>query len=57
MNEKQARLEGLSFTGAAAHPWESKELKDLKEEAKQIRRLGFRAVVVSSGRNEWGAGS
>ena len=43
MNERQALSEGLSFTGCYKRSYE-KEL--VKAEAKRIRDLGFRAVVV-----------
>lgn len=57
MNERQAREQGLVFNGATASEWRKEEIEKLKTEAKEIRKLGFRAVVVHSGANEWGGGS
>lgn len=57
MNEKQARNEGLTYAGPAANVWDRKECEELKVEAAEIRKMGFRAVVVQSGANEWGGGS
>lgn len=45
MNEKQARQEGLQFTGKYARFYQ-KEL--VTQEALRIRKLGFRAVTVES---------
>jgi len=42
MNEQKARQEGLSFTGCYERDKES-----VKEEAKKIRKLGFKARVVT----------
>lgn len=57
MNERQASLEGLQFEGATARPWDEKACEKLRKEAAEIRKMGFRAVVVQSGSNEWGGGS
>lgn len=57
MNEAAARKEGLQFEGGSASPWNEKECEELRREAAEIRKAGFRAVVVQSGANEWGGGS
>ena len=57
MNERKARQQGLEFEGASACEWDEEKIEELKAEAKRIRKLGFRAVVVHSGVNEWGGGS
>lgn len=57
MNEKQASLEGLQFEGGSASPWNAKECEKLRKEAAEIRKMGYRAVVVQSGLKEWGGGS
>ena len=46
MNEKQAKSEGLSFTGTYIGNYKDNQQR-VKEEAKRIRDLGFRAVVVT----------
>lgn len=45
MTVKQATAEGLRFTGIYAAYWDS-DIDEIKEEAKKIRALGFRACVV-----------
>lgn len=57
MNERQAEKEGLRFEGSSARPWDEKQVEQLKKEASEIRKQGFRAVVVESGIHEWGGGS
>ena len=57
MNEAAARKEGLQFEGGSASPWDAEECKELRCKAAEIRKLGFRAIVVQSGANEWGGGS
>lgn len=43
MTEKQALAEGLNYTGY----YSSRDPDKVKERAAEIRKLGFRAVVVS----------
>lgn len=57
MNEAQARSEGLQYEGGYAQPWNREECYDLLKRADDIRKKGFRAVVVQSGKNEWGGGA
>jgi len=42
MNEQKARAEGLSFTGCY-----KRDKEVVKEEAKRIRKLGFKARIVT----------
>ncbi len=48
MNEIQARREGLCFTGAYARAYEGRE--KLKEKAKELRKQGYRARLVTESR-------
>lgn len=43
MNEKRAQQEGLSFTGIYVRSYESDKAK---ERAKEIRKQGYKAVMV-----------
>lgn len=56
MNEREAQNQGMYFVGNTADPWDEQKIAKLKELAQQIRKLGFRAVVVKSGVREWGGG-
>lgn len=57
MNEREASAEGLEFHGEIADSCIVAEVEKLKNVIKTIRALGFRAVVVQSGRTEWGGGT
>lgn len=57
MNQAQAHKEGLVFTGATADTWNKEECAQLRKEAAEIRKLGFKAIIVQSGVKEWGCGS
>ncbi len=52
MNEKQASIKGYAFTGSYGH---DKEI--ILEKAKEIRKNGFRAVVVNTPPNPLSRGS
>lgn len=56
MNMYQAEQEGLQFQGGTANEYRDDEIEKLKQEAKRIRKLGFKARAIKSGRNEWGGG-
>ena len=45
MNEKQARAEGLQFTGCYQSKYKG-DLNIVREEARRIRSLGFKAITV-----------
>ena len=57
MSMRDAEEEGLVFQGGTANCWDSDEIEKLKQEAKEIRKLGFKAKAVKSNRGEWGCGS
>ena len=56
MNEAQCKEQGLKYEGGTARVGNEEEIAELKQEAKEIRKLGFRAIVAKSGSNEWGGG-
>lgn len=56
MNERQCKEQGLVFSGHTANRYKEEEISKLRERAKQIKKLGFRAIVAKSGTNEWGCG-
>jgi hypothetical protein len=51
MTEKQASINGYEFTGHYSHDKENQ-----KNEAKKIRKLGFKACVVSIPPNKYSRG-
>ena len=57
MSMRDAENEGLVFQGATADCWDNKKVENLKQRAKEIRKLGFKAKAVKSNKNEWGCGS
>lgn len=56
MNMYQAEQEGLQFQGGTANEYRKDEIEKLKQRAKEIRKLGFKARAIKSGVNEWGGG-
>lgn len=57
MSMTSAEQEGLRFQGGTADEWRDDEVMRLKQRAKEIRKLGFRAKAVKSNKSEWGCGS
>jgi len=47
MNKKQAIKENLYFTGHYASAWDHKEIETIKAKAKELRKDGYRAVMVT----------
>lgn len=56
MSMRDAENEGLVFQGGTARCWDTNDINRLKERAKEIRKLGFKAKAVKSNKNEWGCG-
>lgn len=56
MGMYDAENEGLVFHGATARYWRDEEVAKLKDKAKEIRKLGFKAKTVKSLKSEWGCG-